>query len=142
MQRKHIFETLGLISAALIVLSLYVFGVPMLSTFDTIGHIIATFGLLLGVGILLSLAIITISSNKKLEKEGTKITDGQINKVFNSIQAMDVEKIRSLFDGVSKLNPEQIIALFWRNERENQKEEENKMRKGKRRKRSRGGKKR
>lgn len=46
------------------------------------------------------------------QKESRKTAVGQ-NEVFNGIQAMDTEKMRLLFDGTSKLNPEQILALFW-----------------------------
>lgn len=78
----------------------------MLGILDKIGYVLATSGLLFGVGILVALAVVAIRSNKKSEKEST-------NEVFNGIQVMDAEKIRLLFNGVNKLNPEQIIALFY-----------------------------
>jgi hypothetical protein len=63
--REHTTTILLAISATLIALSLYIFGVPMLNTFDVIGHMLATCGLLLGAFIIIALAIIWLRSDIK-----------------------------------------------------------------------------
>jgi hypothetical protein len=42
-----------------------------------------------------------------------EVIGGVGKEVFNRLQTMDAEKTKGLFDGMSKLSPEQIVALFY-----------------------------